>query len=111
MQRNSVHIEPVQVGLDQRSLVPRNTCAVAPSRGFFTLGFAVVVLAAGALVAGAGGALNVSEGALAPAPGAAVVQSGQPVDKVDADGARTVLIGEALARSPDDASDPATPQQ
>lgn len=103
MQRNPVHIEPVQARLDQRHLAPRRICTVSLSMGFFTLGFAIVVLAASSLLAGAAGALNVSDAALAPTPSTAVVQSTQPVDQVKAEGARTVVIGEARVRSPDDA--------
>jgi hypothetical protein len=111
MQRNSVHIEPAQFRRDQRRPAPRHTCTVPPSKGFFTLGFALVVLAASALAASAGGALAVSDVALAPTPVAAVAQSTQAVDEMKAEGVRAVVIGDAPAPSPNDARGGAKPQQ
>lgn len=110
MNRNSMRIEPAQVHPDHR-FAPRHIRTVHPSRGFFTLGFALAVLAGSALFTGATGALHVTESVTAHAPSGAVAERTQPVDHVKAEDTRNVVLSEAPARSPDSADSAAKPLQ
>jgi hypothetical protein len=110
MIRNSMRIEPEHVHPDHR-FAPRHIRPVHLSGGFFTLGFALAVLAGSALFAGASGALNVAEPASASTPGGAVVERAQPVDHLKAEGARSVVISEAPTDSPNNARNAAKPLQ
>jgi hypothetical protein len=110
MIRNSMSIESEHVHPDHR-FAPRHIRPVHLSGGFFTLGFALAVLAASALFAGAKGALNVAEPASASTAREAVVERAKPVDHPEAEGARSVVISEAPADSSNDARNAARPLQ
>jgi len=110
MQRNLMRIEPAQVHPDQR-FAPRHVRTASRSAGFFTIGFAIAVLAASALFAGAAGSLDVAESASAQTPSGTAVERTQSVDHEKTDGARNVVISEAPARSPKDARGATEPLQ
>lgn len=111
MQRNLVRIEPAQVHFDQ-CFAPRHIGTASMSKGFFTLGFAVVILAASSLFVGSSEALSGSDSASAPTPSKAVVEGTAAVDQGKSEKARNaVVISEAPAGSPDNASGPAKPLQ
>ncbi len=96
MQRNLLPTELEQLHPDRR-LPRRRIGAASPSAGFFTIGIAIAVLATGALVAGAGQALDVVDSASAPAPSRSAAERTQPVDDLKEDGAGSVVVSEAPA--------------
>lgn len=110
MQRNFIGIEARRVHHDHR-LAARHVRATGRSAGFFTIGFALAVLAAGSLFAASTGALKATDSTSAPAPSAADAEGTQPVDKAKAEDTRSVVVSEAPARSRSDARGAATPQQ
>lgn len=110
MNRNSMRVEPAQVHPDHR-FAPRHIRPFRLSRGFFTLGFALAVMAGSALFTGAISRINVTESASASTPSGMVVESTQPVDHVKAEGARKFLISAAHADSPNSARSAAKPLQ
>jgi hypothetical protein len=110
MQRNVLRSAPEQAVADRRPS-RRRIRAPVRSAGFFTIGFAIAVLAAGSLFAGATGTLGVTESASATAPGGAVVERTQPVDPTRAADASEVVISKAPSDWPNDArSGAASPQ-
>jgi hypothetical protein len=110
MQRNFIGIE---AGLVHRAhrLAARHVRATVRSAGFFTIGFAIAVLAAGSLFAASTGALKATDSTSAPAPSAADAERTQSVDHAQADGTRSVVVSEAPARLRSDARSAAKPQQ
>lgn len=110
MQRNFIGIEPGRVHHDHR-LAARHVRATGRSAGFFTIGFALAVLAAGSLFAASTGALKATDSKSAPAPSAADAEGTQPVANAKVEGTRGIVVSEAPARSRSDARGAATPQQ
>jgi hypothetical protein len=84
-------------------LTARHNRNVAPSTGFFTLAFALAVLAVSALTVE--GVEVVSEIASAPPPTAstASVERTQPADGAKAEGASNVVVSQAHATAPNSA--------
>lgn len=83
--------------------------AAARSDGFFTIGFAIVVLAAGSLFVAATDQLPVAESASVAAPSEVAAGREQPQDQPKSDGAGNVVIGEAPAALANSARIDATP--
>jgi hypothetical protein len=110
MNRHSMRIEPAQVHPDHR-FAQRHIGTVHLSRGFFTLGFALAVLAGSALFTGATGALQATEAVTADAPSGAVAERTQPVDQVNAEDVRNVVLSEAPVHSRNSADSAAKPLQ
>lgn len=110
MQRNFIGIGPGRVQHNHR-LAARHIGAASRSAGFFTIGFALAVLAGGSLFAGFIGAFKATESTSAAAPSMADAERVQPVDHDKADGAMSVVVSEAPARSPIDAQSAAKPPQ
>lgn len=108
MQRNFIGIEAGRFHHDH-CLAARHVRVTCRSAGFFTIGFALAVLAGGSLFAVSTGALKATESTSAPAPSAADAERTQPIDHAKADGTRSVVISEAPARSPSDAHSAAKP--
>jgi hypothetical protein len=110
MQRNFIGIEAGPVHHDHCPAA-RHDRANCRSAGFFTIGFALAVLAGGSLFAFSTGALKATDSTSAPAPSAADAEGTQPADNATAEGTRRVVVSEAPARSRSDARGAATPQQ
>ena len=72
--------------------------------GFFTLGFAVAVLAVGSLLAGAMGTLDVAESASAPTPAHVAGERTQPAASAKTDGEGSVVVSRAPSASPKQAA-------
>jgi hypothetical protein len=79
--------------------------------GFFTLGFAVAILAVGSLFAGAAGTLDVAEGASAPTPSQVAGERTQPAASVTTDGEGNVVVSRAPSDSPKQAAGDAVSTQ
>ena len=98
MQANVPRIEATHLP-PEHHLSPRRTRTTAPSAGFFTLGFAVAVLAGGLLFAGAMGELPVAKSVSAPTRSKLAGEPAQPAGNVKTESARSVVIGEAPSES------------
>jgi hypothetical protein len=105
-----IGIEAEWVQHDHR-LAARHVRATGRSAGFFTIGLALAVLAAGSAFAASTGALKATDSTSAPAPSAADAERTQPGDHAQADGTRNIVVSEAPARLRSDARSAAKPQQ
>jgi len=99
MQGNVPRIEATHLP-PEHHLSPRRTRTTAPSAGFFTLGFAIAVLAAGLLFAGAMGELPVAKSVSAPTRSDLDGSQAQPAGNVKTEDASSVVISEAPSKSP-----------
>ena len=99
MQRQFMRTEPSRAGTGART-PSRHIRAASSNRGFFTLGFAVAALVAGAI--GLGIVESVSPESDSK-PATADVDRSPPVDRARVEDAKTVTISEA---APHLASDP-----
>lgn len=79
----------------------RSACRGA---GFFTLGFAVAILAVGSLFAGAAGTLDVAESASAPTPSQVAGERTKAAASVTTDGEGNVVVSRAPSASPKQAA-------
>ena len=86
-------------------LAARNIRNAAPSAGFFTIGFAIAVLAASALAVGGAQAVKEVASASPPASGMADVEGMQPVDGAKAENASNVIVSQAPATTPSSAAE------
>jgi hypothetical protein len=91
-----------------RRFAQRPIRTASSSAGFFTLGIAIAVLAAGLLVTGTIEELDVAQSASAPAPTEEAGERRQPAASVKTEGGRNVVIGEAPSGSPNRAAGDAT---
>jgi len=108
MQPNVVRSEAPQIALEDR--LPRRRIRSADrDAGFFTLGIALAVLAAGGLFAGVMQGLDGAKTASIPAPTEMAGQRRAPAAEVKPDGAGAILISEAPSGSPDQAQVDAAP--
>lgn len=82
------------------------------SAGFFTLGFAIAVLAVGTLFAGAVGELDVTQTASAPTPAQVAGERTQPAaGEATTDGDGAVVVSRAPSASPKQAAGDAASTQ
>ncbi|MBK9245433.1 MAG: hypothetical protein IPM30_11450 [Burkholderiales bacterium] len=110
MKQTLLRIEPEQLQPAPCRHRQRSRATVR-SDGFFTIGFAIVVLAAGSLFVAAADQLPVAETASVAAPGEVAAGREQPQDQPKADGAGRVVIGEAPAALANSARIDAAPVQ
>lgn len=99
MQRNPRRTKAPQA-LPGRRFPRRLIRADTASAGFFTIGFAIAVLAVGALFTGAVGELDVTQTASAPTPAETVGEHARPAADVNTEDANRVVVSEATADSP-----------
>ena len=110
MKPNTLRIEAPQTPTGHR--FARRRGRTAPfGAGFFTLGFAVAVLAVGSLFAGAMGTRDVAESASAPAPAQVAGERTQPAAGVTPDGEGNVVVSRAPSDSPKQAAGDAVSRQ
>jgi len=112
MKPNTLRIEAPQTPNGHR--FARRRSRTAPlGAGFFTLGFAVAVLAVASLFAGAVGTVEVSESASATAPAPAQVagERTQPAAGATTEGEGNVVVSRAPSDSPKQAAGDAVSTQ
>lgn len=103
MKPNTLRIEVPQTPTGHR--LARRRGRTAPlGAGFFTLGFAVAVLAVGSLFAGAMGTLDVAESASATTPNEVAGERTQQAAAVTKDGEGNVVVSRAPSASPKQAA-------
>ena len=110
MKPNILRIEASQSPTGPRSARRRSRTAHRGA-GFFTLGFAVAVLAVGSLLAGAMGGLDVAESASAPTPARVAGERTQPAAGATTDGEGNVVVSRAPSASPKQAAGDAVSTQ
>lgn len=110
MKPNTLRIEAPQTPSGHR-FARRRSRTACRGAGFFTLGFAVAILAVGSLFAGAAGTLDVAEGASAPTPSQVAGERTQPAASVTTDGEGNVVVSRAPSDSPKQAAGDAVSTQ
>ena len=110
MQRNSMGAALAHAQPDQ-SPAKHHVRTALHSAGFFTLPIALAVLAASALLAGAGGAFEGAESASAATTSQPATADAQPIDEAKASGAKDVVASEAPAHASNSARGAGNPVQ
>jgi hypothetical protein len=96
---NGTALAQAREAVDDR-FARRRIRTASRSAGFFTLGFAIAVLAAGSLFAGAMGERDVADSASAATPTEVAGERRQPAGSGKTEGASNVVISEASSASP-----------
>ena len=110
MKPNTLGIEAPRTPTGHR-FARRRSRTASRGAGFFTLGFAVAVLAVGSLFAGAIGTLDVAESASAPAPSRVAGERTQPAAGATTKGEGNVVVSRAPSASPKQAAGDAASTQ